>query len=144
MNKFYLFVFISLFNLNAHAQKYKLMMHDNSINFYDVCHEAEAYFDAKEKTESIDSNTEEEGSDYTKFEMWKALNEPYYYPSGNRMVDHNIAIKKYQELKAEQANNSQRLFMTGGWKNLGPDSLYTITGHYAAGLGRVECPIKII
>jgi GEVED domain/Sortilin, neurotensin receptor 3, len=128
---------LCLLNFSAYCQKYQEMMLDNSVNFYDVCKEADSFFKSIEKKENLN----EEESAFSKYQMWKATNEPYYYPSGNRMLDHNAPAIRYQELKTEEANkkDSRRLFINGGWKNLGPDSVYTITGHYAAGLGRVEC-----
>lgn len=113
-------------------QGYKAMMNDSRFNFYQVCDSAEAYFKTIEK--------DKKGSGYKSFLRWKYENESKYFPSGNRMVDEYMPWKEYQRIKNEQSSNSnnQRLFLTGGWQSLGPDTMGIITGHYAAGLGRVE------
>lgn len=97
-----------------------------SINFYTVCDSADAYFAVHGKGK---------GSGYTPYQRWKYLNEPMYYPSGDRTIDHLAPYKAYQELKKAPRT---RLFETGGWNSLGPDSITNITEHYSAGLGRLD------
>lgn len=120
------------FHLSAQQPVYKVMMNDSRFNFYQVCDSAEAYFKTIEK--------DKKGSGYKPFLRWKHENESKYFPSGNRMVDEYMPFKEYERIKREQAANgdNQRLFMTGGWQSLGPDTISFITGHYAAGIGRVE------
>ena len=122
---------IIIFTLSANAQRpaYLEMMKDYSINFYTVVDSAEAYFQ---------NHDQGKGSGYKPYLRWKYENEPLYYPSGNRMVDHYLPFKKYDILKIEQANTSASLFLNGGWNNLGPDTVGIITGHYSVGLGRLE------
>jgi photosystem II stability/assembly factor-like uncharacterized protein len=119
-------------HLSAQQPVYKAMMNDSKFNFYQVCDSAEAYFKTIEK--------DKKGSGYKPFLRWKYDNESKYFPSGDRIVDEYLPYKEYERIKQEQSanTNNQRLFMTGGWQSLGPDSIGVITGHYAAGLGRVE------
>lgn len=110
---------------------YKYMMYDNTINFYTVCDSAEAYF------KRIDTSVK--GSGYKQFLRWKEENEIKYAPSGNRMIDHYLPHKEYTRILNEQSQSGQWQYLqTGGWQSLGPDTIGVITGHYAAGLGRVE------
>jgi hypothetical protein len=113
------------------SPSYKKMMLDNSVNFYKVCDSAEAYFKTIDK--------EKKGSGYRPFMRWKYENESKFAPSGNRMVDYEMPFREFSRIKRESNNNTQsRLFETGGWQSLGPDNITNITGHYSAGLGRVE------
>lgn len=110
----------------SQTRNYLKMMDDMSINFYTVCDSADAYFAVHGKGK---------GSGYTPYQRWKYLNESMYYPSGDRTMDHLAPYKAYEALKKEPTT---RLFQTGGWKSIGPDSITNITGHYAAGLGRLD------
>ena len=125
---FFTVLFINIFFLHAQERRYKEMMLDPNINFYTVCDSADAYFKDHDKGK---------GSGYTQYQRWKYENEAKYFPSGNRLLDQMMPYKEYDRIYTEQ-NNSSKLFITGGWQNLGPDSITKITGHYAAGLGRVE------
>ncbi len=138
MKKIFLVTFLLVFYF-SNGQKsplkstpsYQKMMYDNRINFYTVCDSAEAYF------KTIDRD--KKGSGYKPFLRWKHENESKFAPSGNRMVDYEMPYKEYMRIKRESPiNNGQRLFESGGWHSLGPETITSITGHYAAGLGRVE------
>ena len=122
---------INRVDTNPKVEKtYKAMMYDNSINFYTVIEEAEKYFS------TIDRNVK--GSGWKGFQRWKSLNEYKYYPSGDRSeVDPNFAWKQYQLFLKGNSNGNKRLF-GDGWKDMGPYTIDSITGHYSAGLGRVE------
>lgn len=110
---------------------YKQMMHNPEINFYEVVDSAEAYFKTIEK--------DKKGSGYKPYLRWKYDNESKYAPSGNRMLDEYLPWKEYQRIiKEQQSAPKPKLFQSGGWQSLGPDTMGLITGHYAAGLGRVE------
>lgn len=110
------------------------MMDDVSVNFYDVCEEAERYFN------SVDKN--KKGSGFKAFMRWKNNTEYMYYPSGNRInVDpyHTAKaskrfLKKYPELSSSLGERS----ITFGWQELGPNQVAKISGHYSAGIGRIE------
>ncbi|WP_299888059.1 GEVED domain-containing protein [uncultured Lacinutrix sp.] len=123
-------VFFS-FHFISFGQKYKEMMADNAINFYDVVQEAEAYF----KT----INAKAKGSGYKNFMRWANNNEHKYYPTGNRMNVNPAfateAFNKYLKSNNTITNKSNRV---GGWRELGPFVVENITGHYAAGMGRIE------
>lgn len=107
------------------------MMNDNAINFYDVIEEAESYF----KTIDISAK----GSGYKQFMRWVNNNEYKYYPSGDRLlVDPAFATKAHLRNVSNRENQSERLSMNEVWREIGPLSVDSITGHYAAGMGRVE------
>lgn len=124
-----------LFISNVAAQSssesisYKDMMYDNSYNFYEVVEAAEQYFS------TIDKNAK--GSGYKPFMRWVVANEYKFYPDGNREnVNPYFAEEEFKKfMKSSPTNKS--LFGTS-WRDLGPYKLDSITGHYSAGLGRVE------
>lgn len=116
--------------IQAQTPVYKAMMNDLSVNFYTVCDSADAYFKNRDKGK---------GSGYKPYLRWKNSNEALYYPSGNRLVDHYMPYREYERIKNSEVKGAYKnLFQTGGWRSLGPDTIDNITGHYAAGLGRVE------
>jgi hypothetical protein len=123
------FALISFQLIDAQGPIYKAMMEDYHFNFYQVCDSAEAYFKNRDKGK---------GSGYKPFLRWKFENESKYYPTGNRLVDEYLPFKEYTRIKsAEPSSISNRLFLVGGWKSMGPDTMGAITGHYSAGLGQV-------
>ncbi len=127
-----LVTFIFIISLSASAQKkYKEMMQDPTVNFYEVCKEADAYFETHSKGK---------GSGYKGYQRWKNEEESKYAPSGRRdNVDPYLVAKAYRRIYAEQENNMNRSKLySGEWKDLGPYTLDSITGHYSAGLGRIE------
>ncbi len=132
MKKIILFiVFITLYSTRLSAQKkYKQMITDNSINFYDVVKEAQNYFKTHDKGK---------GSGWKGYQRWRNANEYKYYPSGNRNnIDPLFTAKAYQSfLKKNSISTQQRNSFTG-WNELGPSRLTTFTGGYSNGLGRIE------
>lgn len=115
---------------NVSEPAYKKMMYDNSVNFYDVVEAAEEYFGTIDKTAK--------GSGYKPFMRWVAANEYKYFPSGDRaQVDPLFAEKAYQKFLDDNSQAQNKLF-PGGWQEVGPVKIDSITGHYAAGLGRIE------
>ncbi len=111
------------------SKDYKAAMQDKSINFYEVVRLAESHF------ESIDKS--KKGSGYKPFQRWKVLNEYKYYPSGERsQIDPAFVEKEYQSF--QRKNKVQKNLHNGEWEELGPRRIDSISGHYAAGLGRVE------
>ena len=126
-----LFISIFFFQQTAYSQDYKDMMKNNTINFYDVVDEAESYF------KTIDVYAK--GSGYKQFMRWANSNEYKYYPSGDRLsIDPEFATKAYQKNSANKSTPLNRSNMFGGWREIGPFAIDNITGHYAAGMGRVE------
>ncbi len=126
-------LFISLLFLQQmiYSQKYKDMMNDNTINFYDVVKEAESYF------KTIDVNAK--GSGYKQFMRWATSNEYKYYPSGNRLaVDPEFAIKAHKKNVFNKSIQFNKSNVSDGWREIGPFAIENITVHYAAGMGRVE------
>ncbi|MFT5861941.1 MAG: photosystem II stability/assembly factor-like uncharacterized protein [Flavobacteriales bacterium] len=124
---------IILFSMSTYGQSYVEMMEDTSVNFYDVCEVAETYFDTIDKSAK--------GSGYKGFLRWKEANEYKFFPTGRRdNVDPhfaNNAFNVYKQRFPEQLADNVR--MSGdGWRELGPNSIDEITGHYAAGVGRIE------
>ena len=127
-----LIILALVFCNKIHSQKYKDMMNDHSVNFYDVIKEAEAYF------KTVDIHAKKSG--YKKFRRWYSNNEYKYYPSGNRLsVDHALPEKAYQKYIE---NNKKSLAKTtntnGNWREFGPLSIDKISNHYAPGAGRIE------
>lgn len=114
---------------NSELKKYKEMMYDNSYNFYDVVEAAEAYFNTIDR--------EAKGSGWKPYQRWKIANEYKYYPDGDRSkVDPFFVKNQYQQFVKN--NPSNKALYNGMWKDLGPYTLDSITGHYSAGLGRIE------
>ncbi len=138
-NNYLLLLIFATFFSNAQvkdpAQKghikaaYKHMMYDMSVNFYTVCDSANAYFNRIDKSKK--------GSGYKPFLRWKNENEPKYYPSGNRMIDHYSPYKEFERLKKESLNQ-KTVANNLNWTLKGPATVGAIAGHYAPGLGRIE------
>jgi GEVED domain/Secretion system C-terminal sorting domain len=137
-----LLTIIIFFSNATFAQKYKQMMEDNRVNFYDVVKEAESYFKDKvnrQKERLYETGVEtEEDEEFEMYYRWKYENESKYYPSGNRLhVDHLMAGKAMQQfLKNNPVKNTRNL--NTDWRDLGPYTVDSISGHYAPGLGRLE------
>ena len=128
-NSFLLAISIFLCSQLSYAQEYKEMMNDNRYNFYDVVDEAMSYFD------TID--VEAKGSGFKQFMRWAVSNEYKYYPSGNRlMVDPEFTMKAYKK-NVKNSFNFRRSTKSSGWRELGPLTIGTITGHHTAGSGRI-------
>ena len=108
---------------------YKEMMYDPTYNFYEVVDAAEEYFSTVDKTAK--------GSGYKPFMRWVNANEYKYYPDGERVnVNPYLAELEYKRFLKGSPNNKS--LFGGSWRDLGPYTLDSITGHYSAGLGRVE------
>ncbi len=114
------------------SQKYKEMMNDPNVNFYDVVQEADAYFAQRDKGK---------GSGWAPYQRWKHSMESQYYPSGVRnQSSPYFAREAYQKFVESSQKNAARVSASeSGWKDLGPYTIDKISGHYAPGLGRVEC-----
>ncbi len=127
--KFILILSTLFFAQLAFSQDWKAMMHDNSYNVYDVCKAAEKYFETHDK--------DAKGSGWKTYARWREENESKYYPAGDRSnVDPMFAANQYKKFLEE--NPSTKSFFGGEWVELGPATIDSITGHYAAGLGRIE------
>lgn len=116
----------------AQTPAYKHMMVDLSYNFYEVCDSANAYFSRIDK--------DKKGSGYKPYLRWKHENESKYFPSGNRNLDYSMPYNEFKRIEnnSNSSNFGTLLFSNSKWNSLGPDTIKQITGHYAAGLGRVE------
>ena len=108
---------------------YKEMMYDNSYNFYEVVDAAEEYFSTIDKTVK--------GSGYMPFMRWVNANEYKFYPDGNR-ADVNPYFAENEFKKFIKSGPNNKSLFGSSWRDLGPCTLDSITGHYSAGLGRVE------
>ncbi len=124
--------FVLFFSLSIYSQKkYKEMMKDNNINFYDVVTEAENYFKTHDKNVK--------GSGWKGYSRWKNANEYKYYPSGKRdNIDPFFTEHTYQSFLEKNNVIEQRSSFDNGWNELGPSHLTTFTGGYSNGLGRIE------
>lgn len=110
---------------------YQELIQDNSVNFYEACAAAEAYF------ESVDKYAK--GSGWKEYQRWRYANESKYYPSGDRSsVDPLFVKKEFESFLLNNPSAGDRALYTDGWKELGPISIDSITGHYSPGLGRIE------
>lgn len=121
---------ISVFalSLNSFSQKeYKVLMEDMSVNFYEVCKSADNYFETHDKGK---------GSGWKGYQRWKNENEYKYYPSGDRSNIDPFFVKK-EFTKFTEQNQIKNSF-NNGWEELGPSRIDSISGHYSAGLGRIE------
>ena len=131
MKKILLILFVvTIIPFNSFCQRnYELMFNDYSINFYDVCEEADEYF--KENDKNI------RGSGWKKYQRWRNANEYKYYPSGNREnIDPYFSVNAYKDFLV---NNPSTENLLNGWKELGPVIVDSCNGGYNPGLGRVEC-----
>lgn len=118
------------FQAFAQEPTYKELMKDPAVNFYTVCQEAENYFKTIDKSKK--------GSGWKPFQRWKEANEYKYFPSGDRKnTDPYFVEKQYKSFLAQNGTAQNKLF-PGGWNEVGPKTIDSITGHYSAGLGRVE------
>ena len=107
------------------------MMQDNSINFYDVCKEADKYFTTHHKGK---------GSGWKGYQRWKNANESKFAPSGVRNdFDPLFVSKAYKNIVQNSSVNSERSLYSNGWKDLGPYRIDSVSGAYSTGLGRVIC-----
>ena len=87
LNKIILLFFLTSIT-SLSGQTYKQMMHDPSVNIYDVVEEAEAHFKDKDKFVK--------GSGWKGFQRWLFENEAKYYPSGDRSnIDPYFVSKNY-------------------------------------------------
>ncbi len=121
-------LFSFLFQKAIDAQQYKTLMKYDSINFYTVDKAAMQYFS------TID--IKKKGSGYKEYIRWKVQNEPRFFPDGIRnKVSPYFAAEEYKKFIN---NNKSTRAILNKWTELGPFSIDTITGHYAAGLGRIE------
>jgi len=132
MNKFILSILSIIFFFSSYSQKeYKTMMDDMSINFYDVCKEADKYFETHDKNKK--------GSGWKGYQRWRNANEIKYYPSGRRNnIDHSISKKAYKTFLETSSNFNTKSLFNNGWEELGPFFIDSIAGGYAPGLGRIE------
>ncbi|RLD19820.1 MAG: hypothetical protein DRI69_07500 [Bacteroidetes bacterium] len=114
----------------AQAQLWKEMMHDPTVNIYEVVEQAELYF------ENVDK--EAKGSGWKSYQRWLYENEPKYYPTGDRSkTDPYFVSSKYDEILRLDPSGSRSPGSTG-WRDLGTHYIEVVTGHYSLGLGRVE------
>jgi len=114
----------------ALAQKFKQMMGDPSVNFYEVCKAAETYFETHDKNAK--------GSGWKGYQRWRNENESKYAPSGIRSnLDPMLEAHAFQNFKATSGSKNVRRLNENGWTDLGPYRIDSITGAYSAGLGRV-------
>ncbi|MBK9246673.1 MAG: hypothetical protein IPM69_00800 [Ignavibacteria bacterium] len=117
---------------NLQAQLYKQMMNDPNVNFYDVVKEADRYFENRDKGK---------GTGWAPYQRWKFANEGRFYPSGVRNQSSPFFAQESFSAIINESNvsNLRKSASSTSWKDLGPYRVEKISGHYAPGLGRVEC-----
>ncbi len=129
LNAIFFVISLFLFNTAIGQANYKDLMQDPNVNFYDVCAAADAYF------ATIDKDAK--GSGWKGYQRWKYVNESKYYPSGDRSMEDPYYVRKaYEQFILE--NPRDKALFDGGWEEVGPVNIDSITGHYSAGLGRLE------
>lgn len=127
-----LFGSLAFIAVSAQTPDFQKLYNDYSINFYDVCKIVEKHFDTADKSVK--------GSGWKTYQRWKYLNEKKYYPSGNRNnVSPNFAWEQYQNFTKINRIITNRNLHGSNWRELGPYTVDSITNHYAAGIGRIEC-----
>ena len=99
-------VSLLLFTVSGFSQEYKEMMQDNSINFYQVCKEADTYFKTHDKGK---------GSGWKGYQRWRNENESKYAPSGVRN-DHDplFVSKSYKNILKENSSSKSLYCKTNG------------------------------
>ncbi|MFY0645147.1 MAG: T9SS type A sorting domain-containing protein [Bacteroidia bacterium] len=130
--RYALLILLFGFAISARAQvDYKQMMDDPSFNFYEVVDAAEKHFSIHPRGK---------GSGYIGYLRWKYHNEPKYYPSGDRSgIDPFMVSKSYSDFVKQAQSAKHKTDYDNEWIDLGPYSADSITSHYSAGIGRVEC-----
>ncbi len=123
-----LFILLTCITQVLAAQEYKRMMQDPQYNLYEVIEAAETYFS------TIDRYAK--GSGWKQFERWRARNEPFFYPSGDRSKFNPYAWQA--EARKLRKQFSYRDGLENPWKELGPYFIENVSDHYSLGLGRVE------
>ncbi|MDG1913327.1 MAG: GEVED domain-containing protein [Crocinitomix sp.] len=125
------FLLLSFVSIGYSQRSYKELMQDNTVNFYEVCEVAEAYF------ATIDKDVK--GSGWKGYQRWKYENESKYHPSGDRSNEDPFFVRNaYERFLADNPPVLDKVLYDGGWEEVGPATVDSITGHYAAGLGRLE------
>jgi len=127
-----IFVTVALFyaSFSFSQKEYKILMQDLKVNFYDVCKSADTYFETHDKGK---------GSGWKGYQRWKNANEYKYYPSGDRsQIDPFFVKNAYQDLIKNTPTAQAKSSFSNGWKEVGPVRITNISGHYSAGIGRVE------
>lgn len=121
----------ALLSSKAQQLPFQHLIDDLNVNFYTVCKAAEAHFDT--------INKDVKGSGYKIYLRWKNDNETRYFPSGNRnLVSPSFVNEQFEQFQKVNKIQNRSMF-NGKWRDLGPYTIDSITGHYAAGLGRIEC-----
>jgi len=111
-------------------KEYKELMDNMSVNFYSVCKSADLYFETHDKGK---------GSGWKGYQRWKNANEYKYYPSGDRsQVDPFFVKHAYENLIHNTLTSQVKSSFNNGWEEVGPVMITNISGHYSAGIGRVE------
>lgn len=110
-------------------ERYQTNMDDPRVNFYDVLKDANAYFSTIDK--------DAKGSGWKPFQRWVNANEYKYYPDGDRTIVDPYFVKN-QFIAIQKSVQAPKSLFNGAWNDLGPYNLDSLTGHYSAGLGRIE------
>ncbi|MBO6515737.1 MAG: T9SS type A sorting domain-containing protein [Bacteroidia bacterium] len=129
LTRFLVLCALLTWTLSLQAQQYKVMMEDNSVNFYDVVRAADDYFESHDKGK---------GSGWKDYQRWKSENESKFAPDGDRSgVDPYFAEHGFEAFMGNQSHGKRSF--DNGWIELGPDNANNVTAHYSPGIGRVEC-----
>jgi len=104
-----LFLFnVLLVGTTFSQRSYKALMQDNSVNFYEVCAVADAYFETIDKTKK--------GSGWKGYQRWKNENESKFYPSGDRSKTDPYLVKKaYAKFLEKYPRTTEKTVFDAGW-----------------------------
>ncbi len=126
---------------NSFAQKWREMMNDPNVNFYDVQEEFYKYHKKNQRRAKLlsllnkenEKENEEQQEEFVQFKRWEWHTEQRVYPSGNRMAPINAFNNWMTEQQNAKFNTTMQL---GNWSLMGPTTTIPTSG---GGAGRMNC-----
>ncbi|MCX6235907.1 MAG: PKD domain-containing protein [Bacteroidetes bacterium] len=102
------------------------LMNDPSVNFYDVKQAFDEYFADRPK---------DRGTGWKQFKRWEWFMGQRVYPTGNRVNP----SQAWEEIsKFRKSYPAEKYRTNSNWTELGPFTYLNNTGHWSAGLGRIN------
>ncbi|MGB0523898.1 MAG: VPS10 domain-containing protein [Flammeovirgaceae bacterium] len=108
----------------SYGQDWVKKMQDPNVNFYEVQKSFNDYYLYREKR----------GGGYKQFKRWEHFMKRRTYPSGDRIP----SASRWRESQ-QYAATHRTSAVASNWTELGPRTAIDITGHWAPGLGRINC-----
>ncbi|MFL5762761.1 MAG: VPS10 domain-containing protein [Bacteroidia bacterium] len=131
-------IILAFLPVRFYSQDWVKKLQDPNVNFYDVKHSFNQYWEREEKKEKFKSfftfraKTEKENEGYVMYKRWENYVEPRVYPSGDRSL-----LNKTNELRTAMiADHSVKtpMLIGGNWVPLGS---FGVSAN--GGAGRVNC-----